>query len=125
MGVSEFIALLGLILAGASGLLAGGNYLFKNSIDNAKKLTHISDALDSNGIDLAEIKGNMRELRSEQKVHAARVEAMERQVREERYNDQIRYDELKRNVRDLWELFKRAHPQLFKRSTDYDQEEDE
>jgi hypothetical protein len=50
---------------------------------------------------------------------------MERQVREERYNDQIRYDELKRNVKDLWELFKRAHPQLFKRSTDYDRGEDE
>ena len=125
MGVSEFIALLGLVLAGVSGLLAGGNYLVKNSIDNAKKLTHISDALDSNGIDLAEIKGSMRELRADQRIHAARVEAMERQVREERYNDQIRYDELKRNVKDLWELFKRAHPQLFKRSTDYDHGEDE
>ena len=119
MVLGEWIALGGLILGGVSGSIAVAKTLLANSLENSKKLTQIASSLDSNCQDLAEIKGDMRELRSEQKIHVARLEAMEHQAREDRYSEQQRHDELRRSVRDLWEMFKRSHPELFKRQSDF------
>ena len=123
MLIGEWIALGGLLLGGITGSIAVAKTLLENSLENSKKLTHIAASVDSTCEDLIEIKDSMKELRLEQKTHVARVEAMERQAREDRYSDQRRYEELKRNVKDLWELFGRAHPQLFKRITDRDEDE--
>jgi hypothetical protein len=123
MVIGEWIALSGVFLGVVTGIIAGGKTLLENSVENSKKLTHIASSVDSTCEDLVEIKDSMKELRSEQKIHAARVEAMERQSREDRYLDQQRHDELKGKVRDLWKMFKEAHPELFKRQSDFGEDE--
>jgi len=123
MVIGEWIALGGLLLGSISGSIAVGKTLLENSLENSKKLTHIASSVDSTCEDLIEIKDSMKELRSEQKIHAARVEAMERQARDDRYLDQQRHDELKGKVRDLWKMFKEAHPELFKRQSDFGEDE--
>jgi hypothetical protein len=123
MVIGEWIALGGLLLAAITGSIAAGKTLLENSVENSKKLTHIASSVDSTCEDLVEIKDSMKELRSEQKIHAARVEAMERQTREDRYLDQQRHDELRGKVKDLWKIFKESHPELFKRQSDFRDDE--
>jgi hypothetical protein len=123
MVIGEWIALSGVFLGLVSGIVAGGKTLLENSVENSKKLTHIASSVDSTCEDLIEIKDSMKELRSEQKIHAVRVEAMERQAREDRYLDQQRHDELRAKVKDLWKIFKESHPELFKRQSDFREDE--
>jgi hypothetical protein len=123
MVIGEWIALSGVFLGLVTGVIAGGKTLLENSVENSKKLTHIAASVDSTCEDLVEIKDSMKELRNEQKIHAARVEAMERQTREDRYSDQQRHDELRGKVKDLWKIFKESHPELFKRQSDFREDE--
>lgn len=123
MVIGEWIALGGLLLGGLTAFIAAGKTLLENSVETSKKLTHIASSVDSTCEDLVEIKDSMKELRSEQKLHAARVEAMERQSREDRYLEQQRHDELRGKVKDLWKIFKDSHPELFKRQSDFREDE--
>jgi len=119
MVLSELIALGGLILAGISGCVAAGKFILSNSLENTRRLTQIADALNSNHQDLAEIKDDMKELRSEQKIHVARLEAMEREAKDDRFSERQRHEELRASVRDLWQILAQAHPDLVKRRSDF------
>lgn len=123
MVIGEWIALGGFSLAIITGLVGGGKTLLDNSLETSRKLTHIAASVDSTCEDLVEIKDSMKELRNEQKIHAARVEAMERQSREDRLLEQQRYDNLREKVKDLWQMFRELHPELFKRKSDFREDE--